>query len=140
MARFVAHVPLRWTDQDPFQHVNNAKTVTLLEEARVGLFFDVAAAEGIDGFSRGLLVAGLHVDYVRQISYRSSPLRVSLWIEDVRAASFRICYEMHDGPEPEHPVAVRAWTGMATVDPDAQRPRRLTAEERVFLARWEDAA
>ena len=39
---FVARVPLRWTDQDSYRHLNNASVVTLLEEARIGLFFDAA--------------------------------------------------------------------------------------------------
>jgi hypothetical protein len=31
---------------------------------------------------------------------------------------------------------VQAWTRMATYDLDAGRPRRLTDDERKFLARW----
>ena len=42
MGRFVASVPLRWTDQDSYRHLNNASVVTLLEEARIGLFFEAA--------------------------------------------------------------------------------------------------
>ena len=34
MARYVAQVPLRWTDQDSYRHLNHARAVTLLEEAR----------------------------------------------------------------------------------------------------------
>jgi acyl-CoA thioester hydrolase len=138
--RFVTHVPLRWTDQDSYRHVNHARTVTLLEEARIALFFDAAAAAGLDGFAAGLLVAGLDVDYVRQIPYRSRPLRVQMWVDEVRAASFRASYAMHDGPEQDDPVAVRAHTRMATFDLDAQRPRRLTAAERLFLGEWAEAA
>jgi acyl-CoA thioester hydrolase len=136
MARFVAQVPLRWTDQDSFRHVNHAKVVTLLEEARIGMVFDAAAAEGASGFATGLLVAGLNVEYKRQIAYRSRPLRVTMEVDELRAASFRICYEMHDGPDETDPVAVLAWTRMATFDLDAQRPRRLAADERAFLGRW----
>jgi acyl-CoA thioester hydrolase len=134
--RFVAQVPVRWTDQDAYRHVNNAKAVTLLEEARVALIFDAAAAEGVPGFAAGLLVVGLHVDYRRQIPYRSDGVRVTMAIEEVRAASFRITYEMHDGPDEGDAVAVLAWTRMATYDLDAGRPRRLTDEERAFLGRW----
>ena len=139
MARFVAQVPLRWTDQDPYRHLNNARAVTLLEEARIGLFFDLAGEEGIDGFERGLFVVGLYIDYRRQVPYRSRLLRVSLWVDEVRAASFRICYEMHDGAQEADPVAVRAWTRMGLVDlANAGRPRRMTAAERAFLGRWGD--
>ncbi|WP_219417287.1 acyl-CoA thioesterase [Pseudonocardia nigra] len=136
MAPFVAQVPLRWTDQDSYRHVNHAKAVTLLEEARIAMVFDAAAAEGLPGFAGGLLVAGLNVDYRRQIPYRSGGLRVTMSVDELRAASFRICYEMHDGPGEDDPVAVLAWTRMATFDLDAQRPRRLTADERAFLGRW----
>ena len=137
MARFVAQVRVRWTDQDVYRHVNHAVAVTLLEEARVALVFDAAAAAGADGFAAGLLVVGLHVDYRRQIPYRSAPLRVAMWVDEVRAASFRISYQMHDGPDASDAVAVRAWTRMAPFDLAAQRPRRLTPVERQFLAQWD---
>jgi acyl-CoA thioester hydrolase len=139
VARFVAQVPVRWTDQDVYRHVNHANAVTLLEEARVAMVFDAAAAEGVDGFPAGLLVVGLHVDYRRQIPYRAGGLRVTMEVDELRAASFRICYELHDGPDATDTVAVTAWTRMATVDLDSGRPRRLTPAERGFLARWEAA-
>ena len=139
MARFVAQVPLRWTDQDSYRHVNHARTVTLLEEARIDLMFGEASREGVGTFSEGLLVAGLEVDYRRQIPYRSEPLRVTMWVHELRAASFTISYEMHDGPDGDAPVAVSAHTRMALYDLDAGRPRRITADEKAFLQRWADA-
>jgi acyl-CoA thioester hydrolase len=134
--RFATAVPLRWTDQDPYRHLNHARAVTLLEEARIALFFDTATAHGVPGFARGLLVAGLGVRYRRQISYQASPLRVAMWVDEVRAASFRISYEMHDGPHESDPLAITAHTDMAIYDLSAQRPRRLLPEERAFLGRW----
>ena len=136
MPRFVAQVPVRWTDQDSYRHVNNGKVVTLLEEARVAMVFDAAATDGVGSFADGLLVAGLHVDYRRQINYRSEGLCVTMAVDEVRAASFRVTYEMHDGPEETDAVAVLAWTRMAAYDFAAGRPRRLTDDERKFLAKW----
>jgi acyl-CoA thioester hydrolase len=136
VARYVAQVPLRWTDQDSYRHVNHAKAVTLLEEARIQLFFDEATAAGVPGFVGGLLVAGLNVEYKRQIPYRSHALRVTMGVDDVRAASFRILYEMHEGPGEDDRVTIAAWTRMATFDLDAQHPRRLTEGEREFLEKW----
>jgi acyl-CoA thioester hydrolase len=136
VARFVAQVPLRWTDQDSYRHVNNAKAVTLLEEARIQLFFDEATAAGVAGFVSGLLVAALNVDYKRQIPYRSHSLRVTMGVDEVRAASFRISYEVHDGPGEDDAIAIIAWTRMATFDIDSQRPRRLTESEREFVGKW----
>ena len=63
MGAFLTHVPLRWTDQDAYLHLNHARAVTVLEEARIDLFFDRAAADGLRGFASGLLVAELNVAY-----------------------------------------------------------------------------
>jgi acyl-CoA thioester hydrolase len=136
VARFVSHVPLRWTDQDSYRHLNHARAVTVLEEARIDLFFDAATASGVEGFATGLLVADLHVVYRRQVAYGPEPLRVEMWVDQVRAASFRISYALHDGPGEDDPVAIEATTGMALFDLEAQRPRRISPDERLFLEKW----
>lgn len=132
MSPFVARVPMRWTDQDSYRHLNHARAVTLLEEARIGLFFERAATDGIATFAAGLLVVGLDVAYRRQIAYRAAPLEVAMTVDEVRAASFRIAYELRDGGTP----AITAHTRMATFDLEAQRPRRLAADERAWLEEW----
>jgi acyl-CoA thioester hydrolase len=121
---------------DPYQHLNHARAVTLLEEARIALFFGRATADGLGGFAAGLLVAGLGVEYRAQVAYRAEPLCVTMTVEAVRAASFTIRYALHDGPAEGDPVAITAETRMATVDLAAARPRRLTAPEREWLGRW----
>lgn len=122
MAHFVAQVPLRWIDQDSYRHLNHARAVTLLEEARIALFFDRATADGVGGFSDGLLAAGLGLDYRRQVAYRSHTLRVAMTVDEVRAASFVIHYALHDGPG-----GGRAG-GDRRAHPDGYlRPRRATA-------------
>jgi len=138
VTRFHVEVPLRWADLDAYRHVNHARAVTLLEEARVELVFHRATEEGAGGWSDGLLVASLQVDYKVQIPYRGQALRVSMWTDQVRAASFLIHYAMHTGPEEDDPVAVTARTLMVPYDLEAGRPRRLTGEERAFLAHWAD--
>ena len=136
MGLFVTEVPLRWTDQDAYRHLNHARAVTVLEEARIALFFGRAALDGLGGFATGLLVAELSVRYKRQVPYRPEPLRVAMTVDEVRAASFRICYQLHDGPGAADPVAIEAGTRMAIYDLAAGRPRRLAEAERAFLARW----
>jgi acyl-CoA thioester hydrolase len=133
VARYVALVPLRWTDQDSYRHLNHARAVTLLEEARVDLMF---TGSGIGTFAEGLLVAALAVDYKRQVAYRSGTLRVAMGVRELRAASFTIDYALHDGPGEEDPVAIEASTRMALFDLAEGRPRRITADERAYLSRW----
>ena len=148
MSRFHVEIPLRWADLDVYRHVNHARTVTLLEEARVELVFHRASEDGAAGaagaagagsWSDGLLVASLQVDYKVQIPYQGQSVRVSMWTDQVRAASFLIHYELRTGPAESDPVAVTAQTQMVPYDLAAGRPRRLTEAERAFLARWADA-
>lgn len=74
------------------------------------------------------------MEYKRQVNYRAGrPLRVAMTVDEVRAASFRINYEVHGGPEAGDEVAIRAWTRMALFDMDTQRPRRLSAAEKEYL-------
>ncbi|MDQ4116312.1 MAG: thioesterase family protein [Actinomycetota bacterium] len=136
MSPFVTSVGLRWTDQDAYRHVNHARVVTLLEEARIDLAFTYAAREGLSRFADGLLVARLEVDYKRQIAYRPDPLRVAMTVRDLRAASFTLHYALHDGPHAADPVAVRASTGMALYDLSSGNVRRMDADERAYLQRW----
>ena len=137
MARFVAEVPLRWTDQDPFGHLNNALLVTVLEEARVALFFACAEQSGVGGFEEGCVFTALEVRYLRQVPYERTPVRVAMWVSGIRAASFRVHYELRRGGEDgESPPALTAATTLAMFDLDTQRVRRLTAAEREFLGQW----
>ena len=46
--RFVYDCPVRWSDMDAYGHVNNARFMTLYEEARVALMFTGARDAGID--------------------------------------------------------------------------------------------
>ncbi len=136
MSRFLVDVPLRWSDQDVFGHVNHARTVTLLEDARVALLFDRAAATGLVSLSGGVLVAALSVGYQLPIPYRPQPIRTQLWVHGVRAASFLVDYLVHCGPSTDDPVAATAQTTMVPYDLPSRRPRRLTDAEREFLAQW----
>jgi acyl-CoA thioester hydrolase len=129
MSRAAVDVPLRWSDQDVYGHVNHARTVTLLEDARVAVFFD-----GAGRFVDGILVADLHVDFRRPIPYGPEPVRVELWVEAIRAASFEVHYVVRSGPSEGDPVAAHARTKLVPYDLAAARPRRITGAERSFLA------
>lgn len=132
-------VPLRWSDQDPYRHVNHAKVVTLLEDARAALLFDAAVQQGVSAFEAGLLVATVGVAYRRPIPWHPRGVRARMWCTEVRAASFTVGYELllpteesWDAAKP----AVVADTQLVPYDLAAERPRRLTAEERSFLDRY----
>ena len=143
VSTYEVDVPLRWSDQDPYRHINHATIVTLLEDARTALLFDAAVREGVAAFEAGLLVATVHVAYRRPIPWDRRGVRARMWCEQVRAASFTVGYELllpTDGPDGEEwdtaKPAVVADTQLVPYDLAAERPRRLTAEERSFLDRY----
>ena len=130
MARFVHKVHMRWSDMDAYRHINNSAYLAYLEQARIAMFFD--RDEG--GFSDGTVIARHEIDYVRPVVYHPEPLRLELWIGEVRAASFTVHYEVFDGDR----LAARAATTCVTFNFETDRPRRLTAEEHDVLAGFAD--
>ncbi|GAB24550.1 hypothetical protein GOPIP_070_00290 [Gordonia polyisoprenivorans NBRC 16320 = JCM 10675] len=129
---YVVRVPVRWSDMDVFQHINHARMVTLLEEARIPwLFYDGRPTADL---RRGCLVADLHVKYAAQIRHDEGPIVVTMFVEKVRAVDFIVGYEVRpDGAQPHDAPAVIASTQLVAFDVDAQRLRRLTADERTYL-------
>ena len=47
MARYRCDYPMRWSDMDAYGHVNNARMLTLYEEARVAMMFVCARERGL---------------------------------------------------------------------------------------------
>ena len=134
MTRQRVPVPMRWADQDPFQHVNNAAFLTYLEQARVEIFFSDAKEEGVTTLSEGVVVVRHEIDYKQPVIYSARPLIVECWISQLRAASYRVDYQVYDGET----LAVKANSLLATYDIQAARPRRITQDERAYLERFLD--
>jgi len=129
MSRFVQEVHMRWSDMDAYRHINNSAYLAYLEQARVAMFF-----ERHEGFSSGTVIARHEIDYLRPVVYHPEPLRLELWIERIRGASFTVRYEVFDGDR----LAARAATICVPFNFAIDRPRRLTDEERTILAGYAD--
>lgn len=114
---------------DAYGHVNNVVFLRYLEEARIDFLFRPDKE-----FKQGSVVARHEIDYKRQLVHRHAPVDIELWVTQIRAASFTIAYEVKDGDQ----VYVSASTVIVPFDFEAQRPRRITAEEREFLEEYRD--
>lgn len=121
---------------DAFGHVNNARYLTLFEEARTELIARAANTEGLSGLMSGVVVVRHEIDYLRPIDYQPDPVRIDTWLDEVRHVRFKVGYEMfdHDGGE----VVARATTLLAPYDLEAGRLRRLSPAEKAFLESWLD--
>ncbi|WP_255649182.1 thioesterase family protein [Nocardia australiensis] len=133
--RFHAKVDVRWSDMDVFQHVNHARMVTLLEEARIPWLFEDGRPTA--ALREGCVLADLRVRYRGQLRHEDTPLDIAMWIEQLRAVDFTIGYEVRAaGAAPGSPAAVIASTQIAAFDIQQQRLRRLTETERDYFTEW----
>lgn len=132
---YATEIVVRWSDMDAFQHINNARMVTLLEEARIPWLFEEDVPTS--GLAQGAVLVDLRVRYQGQLRHTDTPLTVSMWVEKLRAVDFTIGYEARAASTPiDGRPEVTATTQIAAFDLGAQRPRRFTPAEREYLERW----
>jgi acyl-CoA thioester hydrolase len=121
--RYEVEIPIRWSDMDVYGHVNNARVLTLIEEARVSWLFLNARSLGLERLTRGIVVAALGIRYRRPIDYRAR-LTVSMGVRDLRASSFEIDYRLTVPAAVERDrLVVTAESTMVPVDPETFRAR-----------------
>ena len=135
--------PLRWSDLDAYGHVNNARMLSLLEEARIQAFWvsddtsehavgaSTAVLDATPGANTITLIARQEVEYLAPIPYQRQPVDIELWIGHMGGASLDVCYEVYSpvGIEPRVPYT-RAVTTIVLVDAATERPRRISDRER----------
>jgi acyl-CoA thioester hydrolase len=63
-------VSIRYSDQDPMQHINNVAITAFLESGRAGLFGHMFSETPLQ--LQGLVLARLTVDYLREITFPGS--------------------------------------------------------------------
>jgi acyl-CoA thioester hydrolase len=122
-------VQLRWSDPDSLGHVNHARALSLLEDARL------AMADEAPG-DVGLILARLEVDYLRQLYYRTGErLCVRSVVARFGAKSFTVRQELIQDDE----VAIRADVVMVLFDFATDTSRVMTDQERQFWSRYQVA-
>lgn len=120
-------IALRWSDQDANGHLNHARIVTLMEEARVRW---ARTEEGLAGLLLGVVVASLKVDYLAQAEYVPA-MTISLGVERIGTKSFTL---RHTGSQGRTTVFVGT-TVIVPLDDDRSGSRVLDDAERAALER-----
>lgn len=120
-------VQLRWSDPDSLGHVNHARALSLIEDARL-------AMQDPDPARRtGLILARLEVDYLRQLYYRvGERLCVRSVVTRLGTKSFTVRQELVQDGE----VAIRADVVMVVFDFATDSSRALTDDERAYWSRF----
>jgi acyl-CoA thioester hydrolase len=110
---------VRWDDIDAFGHVNNAKYLTYIQEAR---FLWSPFME--------MVVAKAEVDYLVPIYVGGRFYDITLWVEQIGNSSFTLGYEVIGDNGVVH---AKVKTVQVAVSMETKKSRPLTDPEREFL-------
>lgn len=121
------HFPIhvRFSDLDPYRHVNNVVYFEYFQEARIA--FLSGLAKGLEGFPM-VVIAQADVDYVAQMETRAAPYDCWSQVQRVGSSSVTIASEITDGDRQLARarvtlVFVDPETGRATMPPEEYRER-----------------
>ena len=124
---------VRWDDIDAFGHVNNAKYLTYIQEARFQWSYYQYAAKNEKPTLVEMVVAKAEVDYLVPIYEGGKFYDVNLWVESIGNSSFVMGYEVvgYNGV-----VHAKVKSVQVAVSLETKKSRPLTDPEREFLTQY----
>ena len=124
---------VRWDDIDAFGHVNNAKYLTYIQEARFQWSFYQYAAKNEKPTLVEMVVARAEVDYLVPIYEGGRFYELNLWVDSIGNSSFVVGYEMvgTDGVIHAKMTSVQVMVSLET-----KKSRPLSDSEREFLNKY----
>jgi len=124
---------VRWDDIDAFGHVNNAKYLTFIQEARFQWSFYQYAAKNEKPSLVEMVVAKAEVDYLVPIYEGGKFYDVNLWVESIGNSSFVMGYEVVGDNGVVH---AKVKSVQVAVSMETKKSRPLTDPEREFLTQY----
>ena len=121
---------VRWDDIDAFGHVNNAKYLTYIQEARFQWSYYQYASQNQKPTLVEMVVARAEVDFIAPIYDGGRFYDVTLWVESIGNSSFTLGYEVLGDNGVVH---ARVKTVQVAVSMETKKSRPLSDEERAFL-------
>ena len=124
---------VRWDDIDAFGHVNNAKYLTYIQEARFQWSFYQYAAKSEKPTLVEMVVAKAEIDYLVPIYEGGRFYDVNLWVESIGNSSFVMGYEVVGDNGVVH---AKVKSVQVAVSMETKKSRPLTEPEREFLTQY----
>ncbi len=124
---------VRWDDIDAFGHVNNAKYLTYIQEARFQWSFYQYAAKNEKPTLVEMVVAKAEIDYLVPIYEGGRFYDVNLWVESIGNSSFVMGYEVVGENAVVH---AKVKSVQVAVSMETKKSRPLTEPEREFLTQY----
>jgi acyl-CoA thioester hydrolase len=123
---------VRWDDLDAFGHVNNAKYLTFVQEARFLWATEEYSAAMRESSLIEMVVARAEIDFVAPIYDGGRFVDVEISVEKIGNTSFVLLYTISDGGQ----VFAKLKTVQVAVSMETKKSRLLTDTEREFLTRY----
>jgi acyl-CoA thioester hydrolase len=134
--RHISKIHVRWDVLDAFGHINNAKYLTYVQEARVDFTWFSRQRAGKNPLLSDMVVARAEVDYIEPIYDGGMEIDCQVWITKIGNSSFEMEYEIiHKGV-----IRARAKTTQVAVSLETKKSRPLSDEEREFLGQYLEEA
>ncbi|CAN2212187.1 FcbC Predicted thioesterase [Candidatus Nanopelagicaceae bacterium] len=124
---------VRWDDIDAFGHVNNAKYLTYIQEARFQWSFYQYASKSEKPTLVEMVVAKAEIDYLVPIYEGGRFYDVNLWVESIGNSSFVMGYEVVGDNGVVH---AKVMSVQVAVSMETKKSRPLTEPEREFLTQY----
>jgi acyl-CoA thioester hydrolase len=124
---------VRWDDIDALGHVNNAKYLTYIQEARFQWSFYELKTSGEAPTLAEMVVARNEIDYLVPIYEGGCYYDVNLWVESISNSSFVLGYEV---VSKEGVVHAKVKSVQVAFSMAAKKSRPLNDAERVFLNKY----
>ena len=120
-------IEIRWSDLDPYGHVNHAVFLTYLEEVR-----DEWLITAVGDDALGYVVARVEIDYRRELTQKDDRVVARIRLDSLGTSSVRTVEELVVSESRE--LAAEAKAVLVACD-EQHRPRPLTDDERAVLER-----
>lgn len=132
--RYTCPIDIRYSDLDPQWHVNHARFISYLEQARFRYVMDLGLFDGRSFLDFEFIIADLHISYLAPI-HAGRPVRVAMRITRLGNKSMDIIYRIED--ETGQQVFATAETVMVIYDYRAQQTHSISDLWRGKIAAFE---
>ncbi|MBN1146436.1 MAG: acyl-CoA thioesterase [Anaerolineales bacterium] len=105
--RFYHPIEVRYGDLDPQGHVNNARYLTYMEQARIAYIAHLGLWKGISFLDIGVILADVHLTFKSPIQY-GQQIRVGVQVTRLGNKSFTIQHSIEDTQTSEQLAACQA--------------------------------
>ena len=137
MENFKFYLPLqvRYGDLDPQGHVNNAHTVTFIEQGRFAYLCQLGLWDGHSFLDLPMIVADVHVVYLAPIFFNQE-IRVAVRVTRIGNKSITFEHQLEDSQTGQ--VTTRAEVVMVFYDYHTNTSRPVSAEWREKISAFEN--